>query len=70
MPFGVMGGAYQPCGHARFASNLADFGMDPQTAIDAPRAFADKACCKVERGYRDAVRAELSRYGPQRRHPR
>lgn len=59
MPFGVMGGAYQPCGHARFASNLSDFGMDPQAAIDAPRAFSDNGILNVERGYSDTVRAEL-----------
>ena len=39
LPFGVMGGAYQPTGHARFVSNLVDFGMHPQAAIDAPRCF-------------------------------
>ncbi|WP_220750142.1 MULTISPECIES: gamma-glutamyltransferase family protein [Jannaschia] len=59
MPFGVMGGAYQPCGHVRFLSNMVDFGMDPQTAIDMPRAFADGDVLRVERGYSDAVRAEL-----------
>ncbi|QFT58521.1 Putative gamma-glutamyltransferase YwrD [Sulfitobacter sp. THAF37] len=63
MPFGVMGGAYQPCGHARFVSNLQDFGMDPQSAIDAPRAFSDQGTLNVERGYPDAVRAELSEMG-------
>jgi len=63
MPFGVMGGAYQPCGHARFASNLVDFGMDPQAAIDAPRAFTDKGTLNVERGYSDAVRATLADLG-------
>ncbi|MGC1496181.1 MAG: gamma-glutamyltransferase family protein [Sulfitobacter sp.] len=63
MPFGVMGGAYQCCGHARFASNLVDFGMDVQTAIDAPRAFADAGVLKIERGYSDDVRAELSNLG-------
>lgn len=63
MPFGVMGGAYQCCGHARFASNLTDFGMDPQTAIDAPRAFTDNGILNVERGYPDAIRAELSAMG-------
>lgn len=63
MPFGVMGGAYQPTGHARFVSNMIDFGMDPQAAIDAPRAFSDKGDMKVERGYSDTVRAELAEMG-------
>ncbi|MCZ4351881.1 gamma-glutamyltransferase family protein [Roseovarius aestuarii] len=63
MPFGVMGGAYQPCGHVRFVTNMLDAGMDPQTAIDAPRAFADGDILKVERGYPDNVRATLSDLG-------
>ncbi|UWQ79105.1 gamma-glutamyltransferase family protein [Leisingera sp. S132] len=63
MPFGVMGGGYQPTGHARLVSNLLDFGMDLQTAIDAPRCFADSGILKVERGYSDAVRRQLSELG-------
>ena len=63
MPFGVMGGAYQPNGHARFVSNLRDFGMDAQSAIDAPRAFSDAGVLKVEQGYSESVRAELAALG-------
>jgi gamma-glutamyltranspeptidase/glutathione hydrolase len=63
MPFGVMGGAYQPCGHARMVSNLRDFGMDLQGALDAPRAFTDRGAMQVERGYPDAVRRELAGMG-------
>lgn len=63
MPFGVMGGAYQPNGHARFVSNLQDFGMDPQAAIDSPRSFSDAGILNVERGYSDQVRQELSDLG-------
>jgi len=63
MPFGVMGGAYQPNGHARFISNLTDYGLDAQAAIDGPRSFSDAGVMKVERGYSDQVRQELSEMG-------
>ncbi|MGR3507295.1 MAG: gamma-glutamyltransferase family protein [Paracoccaceae bacterium] len=65
MPFGVMGGAYQSTGHARFVSNIVDFGMDAQTSINAPRAFAEGSLLKVESGYPDTVRAALADMGHQ-----
>lgn len=63
MPFGVMGGQYQPTGHVRVISNLLDYGMDLQNALDAPRAFADQGVLKLERGYSDAVRQALTDLG-------
>src|SRR6202795_5333486 len=35
--FGIMGGANQPLAHAQFASNVADYGMNIQAALEAPR---------------------------------
>lgn len=61
--FGVMGGAYQPNGHARFISNHLDFGLEFQSCIDAPRSFSDNGLFKVERGYSDSVRQGLSDLG-------
>lgn len=63
MPFGVMGGAYQATGHARFITNMRDFGMDAQAAIDAPRSFAEGTEMRVETGYSDAARQELADLG-------
>ncbi len=41
LSFGVMGGHYQACGHAHLISNIVDYGMDVQMAIDFPRMFFD-----------------------------
>ena len=35
--FGIMGGANQPLAHAQFVSNLVDYGMNIQAALEAPR---------------------------------
>ncbi len=61
--FGVMGGAYQPCGHVRYLTNLVDYGMEPQVAMDGPRSFAEKGTLALERGYSDAVREKLRGMG-------
>lgn len=63
LPFGVMGGSYQPMGHAHVASNLLDYGMDPQEALDAPRSMAEEGVLKVERGYPDATARALAAIG-------
>ncbi|WP_136439740.1 gamma-glutamyltransferase family protein [Pacificoceanicola onchidii] len=63
MPFGVMGGQYQPNGHARVVTNMTDFGMHAQEALDAPRSFAEGGVLKLERGYAPEVAAALEEKG-------
>ncbi|MGR3485259.1 MAG: gamma-glutamyltransferase family protein [Paracoccaceae bacterium] len=69
MSFGVMGGQYQAAGHARLLTNIRDFDLSPQAAIDAPRAFAQFGALEVERGYPEAIRAELAAMGHDVRDP-
>ena len=47
--FGIMGGPNQPVAHAQFVSNLVDFGMNIQAALEAPRfTVADnKGSCDI-----------------------
>ena len=50
MPLGVMGGDYQPVGHVHALTSMLEYGMDPQAAMDCPRAFYDDGILSVERG--------------------
>jgi gamma-glutamyltranspeptidase/glutathione hydrolase len=70
MPFGVMGGQYQPNGHARVITNMVDYGMDAQAALDAPRSFAEAGVLKLEDGYSAATATALAEKGHKILRPR
>lgn len=62
--FGVMGGQFQPMGHAHLLSNLFDHGMDPQAALDHGRVFWDKeGAIEAEAGVPLRVVARLQEMG-------
>ena len=63
MPFGVMGGHYQATGHAHFVTNVVDYGMDVQEALDSPRAFHFDNVLECERGMPAAALGGLARLG-------
>ncbi len=66
-PFGVMGGFMQPQGHVQVVSNIVDFKMDPQTALDRPRfCIADGTSTgkiALEEGINVSVMADLAKKG-------
>lgn len=50
MPFGVMGGQYQPVGQVHVLTNIVDYGMDVQGALDLPRGFHYDGVYRLETG--------------------
>lgn len=74
--FGIMGGANQPLAHAQFVSNIVDYGMNVQAAMEAPRfTKRNSTGCDVsiesrvplrtlqqlsERGHQIAIRREYT----------
>jgi gamma-glutamyltranspeptidase/glutathione hydrolase len=66
LSFGVMGGFVQPQGHMQVVSNMVDFGMDSQQALDALRfkvMVEDDNSVIVEEDIDPAVVADLKRRG-------
>lgn len=63
MPFGVMGGHFQPMGQTLFLSNLLEYGLDIQQALDLPRLFPYRGKLEVERGIPPDVVSALARMG-------
>jgi gamma-glutamyltranspeptidase/glutathione hydrolase len=76
-PFGVMGAPMQPQGHVQMVVNLVDYGMNPQTALDAPRwrflqgnrvLFEQSGMRSIamglsDRGHEVCVSAEVGEFG-------
>jgi len=48
MPFGVMGGQYQPVGQSHVLTNILDYGCDVQEAIDMPRGLHYEGSYQLE----------------------
>src|SRR3546814_1510311 len=59
MPYGVMGGAYQPFGHVHLLTGILDYGLDVQAALAAPRVFYTDGLVEAERGIPGASIAGL-----------
>ena len=65
MPYGVMGGHFQPMGQTWFLSNMLDYGLDIQEALDLPRVFPTGGKVEVERGVPAAAVSRLAALGHQ-----
>src|SRR3954464_3679847 len=63
MSFGVMGGQYQPAGQSRVLTNMLDYGLDVQEAIDQPRGLHYEGVYQLEDGVPRAIVEGLERIG-------
>jgi len=66
--FGIMGGANQPLAHAQFVSNIADYGMNIQAALENARfTVSPKRGCNIviESRVKPEVREKLTAMGHQ-----
>lgn len=63
-PFGVMGGYMQPQGHVQVISNIIDFDLNPQQALDAPRwQWMRDGRITVESGFDEGIQQGLIERG-------
>lgn len=63
-PFGVMGGYMQPQGHMQVVTNMIDFHLNPQMALDAKRfQWIENMKFIVEPGFDENIITELKKRG-------
>jgi gamma-glutamyltranspeptidase/glutathione hydrolase len=65
MPFGVMGGQYQPVGQTHVLTNMLDYGCDVQEAIDMPRGLHYEGVYQLEDGVPADIVEGLKKLGHQ-----
>ncbi len=67
--FGVMGGQYQAAGHAYVLSQMIDFGLSPQLALNHSRIFPNNNLLDIENDFDLNLINELKLRGHQINHP-
>ena len=67
--FGVMGGQYQAAGHAYVLSQMIDFGLNPQLALNYPRIFPNNNILDIENDFDLGLINELKLKGHQINYP-
>jgi gamma-glutamyltranspeptidase / glutathione hydrolase len=59
MPYGVMGGHFQPMGQSLFLTNFLEYGLDLQRSLDMPRLLPRLGEVQIEHGIPEDVRSGL-----------
>ena len=67
--FGVMGGQYQAAGHAYVLSQIIDFGLSPQAALNFPRVFPNNDILDFENEFDKEVIEDLALRGHKINYP-
>ena len=67
--FGVMGGQYQAAGHAYVLSQMIDFGLSPQDALNYPRVYPNNGFLDFENSFDKDVIDELTLRGHKINYP-
>ena len=63
MPFGVMGAHYQPVGQSHFLTNVIDYDMDVQLALDHKRSFFYDGVLSLEKTFSLNIIEKLKQIG-------
>ena len=67
--FGVMGGHYQAAGQAFVLSQMIDFGLSPQEALDLPRVFPNGNVLDFEKNFDNSIIEDIVSRGHEINYP-